>query len=36
MDVPIKPTASRKYNIETKGPSDAVLVLFEDVNGTPR
>ena len=36
MDVAIKPTASRKYNIETKGPSDAVLVLFEDVNGSPR
>jgi hypothetical protein len=36
MDVTIKPIASRKYMIETKGPSDAVLVLFEDVNGTPR
>jgi hypothetical protein len=36
MDVAIKPTASRKYKIETKGPSDAVLVLFEDVDGKPR
>jgi Astacin (Peptidase family M12A) len=36
MDFAIKPTASRKYTIETKGASDAVLVLFEDVNGEPR
>lgn len=36
MDVAINPTASRKYTIETKGPSDAQLVLFEDVNGEPR
>jgi len=36
MDVVIKPTASRKYKIETKGPSDAVLCLFEDINGAPR
>jgi hypothetical protein len=36
MDYAIKPSASRKYTIETKGPSDATLVLFEDVNGTPR
>lgn len=36
MDYAIKPTSSRKYTIETKGPSDATLVLFEDVNGTPR
>jgi hypothetical protein len=35
-DFAIKPTASRKYTIETKGASDAVLVLFEDVNGEPR
>jgi len=32
-DFSIKPTASRKYTIETKGPSDAVLVLFEDIDG---
>jgi len=36
VDFSIKPTASRKYTIETKGPSDAVLGLFEDVNGEPR
>ncbi|HTP32377.1 MAG TPA: hypothetical protein VMJ75_09395 [Candidatus Acidoferrales bacterium] len=35
-DYSIKPTESRKYVIETKGGSDATLVLFEDVNGTPR
>ncbi len=35
-DFALKPTASRKYTIETKGASDAVLVLFEDVNGEPR
>jgi hypothetical protein len=35
MDYAIKPSASRKYTIETKGPSDATLVLFEEVNGTP-
>ncbi|HEX6097210.1 MAG TPA: hypothetical protein VF432_12855 [Thermoanaerobaculia bacterium] len=36
IDYTIKPAASRKYTIETKGASDALLVLFEDVNGTPR
>lgn len=36
IDVAIKPTSSRKYTIETKGASDAVLVLFEDINGVPR
>jgi hypothetical protein len=36
VDFAINPTASRKYTIETKGASDAVLVLFEDINGTPR
>jgi hypothetical protein len=35
-DFAIKPTASQKYTIETKGSSDAVLVLFEDINGVPR
>jgi hypothetical protein len=35
-DFAIKPTASRKYTVETKGASDAVLALFEDVNGEPR
>jgi hypothetical protein len=36
MDFAIAPSASRKYTIETKGASDALLVLFEDVNGSPR
>src|SRR5215470_7024242 len=36
VDFSIKPTASRKYTIETKGASDTLLVLFEDINGTPR
>src|SRR5262249_46874910 len=36
IDFAIKPTASRKYRIETKGASDTLLVLFEDINGTPR
>jgi hypothetical protein len=35
-DFTIRPTASRKYKIETKGASDALLALFEDVNGVPR
>src|SRR5262249_39063105 len=36
MDFAIKPSESRKYTIETKGASDALLVLFEDVDGVPR
>jgi hypothetical protein len=36
VDYAIKPTASRKYTIETKGASDTLLVLFEDINGEPR
>jgi hypothetical protein len=36
VDFAIRPTASRKYTIETKGASDTLLVLFEDVNGEPR
>ena len=36
MDRVIKPTVSGKYTIETKGASDAQLMLFEDINGTPR
>ena len=35
-DFAIKPTSSRKYTIDTKGASDTLLVLFEDVNGAPR
>jgi hypothetical protein len=36
VDYAIKPTASRKYTIETKGASDTLVVLFEDINGEPR
>ena len=36
VDLAIKPTSSRKYTIETKGASDTLLVLFEDINGAPR
>jgi hypothetical protein len=36
IDFAIKPTASRKYTIETKGASDTLLVLFEDINGESR
>ena len=36
VDFTIKPTGSRKYKIETKGASDTLLVLFEDINGEPR
>jgi hypothetical protein len=36
IDYAIQPTASRKYTIETKGGSDTLLVLFEEVNGEPR
>lgn len=36
MDLVIKPTASRKYTIESKGASDSVLTLFEDIDGVPR
>ena len=36
VDFTIQPTASRKYTIETKGFSDTLLVLFEDIDGEPR
>lgn len=36
MDYVIKPAASRKYTIETKGSSDATLVLFEEMHGAQR
>jgi hypothetical protein len=36
VDFAIKPTESRKYRIETKGASDTLLVLFEDINGEAR
>ena len=36
VDYAIKPTESRKYKVETKGASDTLLALFEDINGEPR
>lgn len=36
LDFAIAPTESRKYTIETKGASDTLLVLFEDIDGEPR
>jgi len=36
MDFAIKPTASRNYTLESKGATDSVLTLFENVNGVPR
>ena len=36
VDFAIKPMSSQKYRIETKGASDTLLVLFEDINGEPR
>jgi hypothetical protein len=36
LDISIRPPASRKYTIETKGASDTLLTLFEQVDGSPR
>ncbi|HEX6751116.1 MAG TPA: hypothetical protein VF092_27750 [Longimicrobium sp.] len=36
VDFVLRPAESRKYRIETKGASDTLLLLFEDVNGEPR
>jgi hypothetical protein len=36
IDYTLKPTASRKYTIETKGASDTLVGLFEDIDGEPR
>lgn len=36
LDMIIRPTESRKYTIETKGASDTLLVLFEEIDGEPR
>lgn len=36
IDYEIRPTESRKYCLETKGATDTLLVLFEDVGGVPR
>jgi hypothetical protein len=35
-DFVIRPTATRDYTVKTFGPSDVVMALFEDENGTPR
>ena len=36
VDFVIKPTESRKFTMMTKGASDTLLVLFEEVDGEPR
>lgn len=36
IDYMIVPAESRRYRIETKGASDSLLVLFEDIGGDPR
>lgn len=36
IDFAIAPTQSRKYTIETKGASDTLLTLFEQIDGEPR
>jgi hypothetical protein len=36
VDFAIKPTSSRKYRIETKGATDTLLALFEEIDGEPR
>src|SRR5262249_50045928 len=36
MDFAINPTESRNYTVESKGASDSVLTLFEDIDGVPR
>lgn len=35
-DFVIRPSETRKHTIQTFGPSDAVMVLFEERNGEPR
>jgi hypothetical protein len=36
VDYVLQPNESRKYSIATKGASDTILVLFEEVAGEPR
>lgn len=36
LDFVIKPTLSRTYTIQTFGPLDTVMVLFEEIDGEPR
>jgi len=35
-DFVFKPDATRRYTITTKGASDTLLVLFEEIDGEPR
>jgi hypothetical protein len=36
VDFVIKPTASRRYTVTTRGAMDTLLALFEDIAGAPR
>jgi hypothetical protein len=36
LDLVIKPSQSRKYTVSTKGASDTLLTLFEEINGEAR
>jgi hypothetical protein len=36
VDFALKPTESRKFTMSTKGASDTILVLFEEINGESR
>ena len=36
VDFVFKPDATRRYTITTKGASDTLLALFEEINGEPR
>lgn len=36
VDLVFKPTESRSYTVVTKGASDTLLGLFEEIDGTPR
>jgi Astacin (Peptidase family M12A) len=36
VDYTLQPTDTRKYTISTKGASDTLLVLFEEIGGEPR
>jgi hypothetical protein len=36
VDLIVKPAQSRRYNISTRGASDTLLTLFEEIEGEPR
>jgi hypothetical protein len=36
VDFVFQPTGSRRYTMATKGASDTLLILFEEINGQPR